>query len=144
MGTVRLNGAVFAVGIIVLVAGWAVYLLDRPPKGKELFWYKTVVVTNENGRIYATPDTLRMGVKDMVRWLRPSGQDFRVEFKNTEFPFAESEFSAERAKKYKRPEADTPFDDFKYSLIFESDTLDPIIKVEEDPPPGGDSTSYTP
>lgn len=134
--------------IIVALGGWGTYFFDWDPfkikEHKSEWWYRTILVTNEDGELHATPEDVVIGKEDMIRWQNPSRQDFRIEFENPEYPFTESRFPSARANKYQRPKADTPLDVFKYSVIFDSDTLDPIIKIEEEPPPGGDSAGVIP
>lgn len=142
------RGVPIIVVVILMVLGWITYFFDWDPLKMKLrmpnWWYRTVVVTNENGEVHATPNYLVMGRDDMVRWVNPSGMDFKIEFENQEYPFTESKFPSQVAKRYQRPKTGTPLDKYKYWVIFGSDTLDPIIKVEEDPPPGGDSAGVTP
>jgi hypothetical protein len=136
-------GILLVVFAVIALGGWATYFLGWDPLNIKPdlpdWWYRTVLVTNENGKLRATPDYLPMGKEDKVRWENPSRLDFRIEFENKEYPFTEPGFASDRANEYRRPKVDTPFDEFKYSVIFGSDTLDPILKIEEEPPPGGDS-----
>jgi hypothetical protein len=143
------RGVFIFVLLVLMLVGWITYFFDWDPlKIKQArmpdWWYRTVFVTHEDGNIYAHPDPLIMGREDMVRWENLSGMDFKIEFENPEYPFAQSKFPSQIAKRYQRPKTGTPLDKYKYSVIFGSDTLDPIIKVEEDPPPGGDSSGFTP
>ncbi|MBU1700274.1 MAG: hypothetical protein KJ970_11645 [Candidatus Eisenbacteria bacterium] len=145
MKSYRVNGWVLALGAVIMISGWGLYIIDRDPgingaAFKNEFWFRTVVVSHEDGQIAATPDPLRANPEDRIRWENPSGKDFRIEFENQEYPFTESKFSSEEAKTYKKLREGTPMRDYKYAVILGSDTLDPVIRIEQDPPPGGDSS----
>lgn len=137
------------IGAAVAVSGWVAYTTEWDPfkidVNRELpkWWYRTILVTNEDGKLNAYPEHVTMGKEDMLRWINPARSEFQIEFKDSYSPFEEWKLSTRKASTYQRPRTDTPLDEFEYSVIFGSDTLDPIIKVEEDPPPGGDSASVT-
>lgn len=134
----------------VAILGWALYLGDRgggedgndssqPQLGQ--FWYKTILVTKSGEEIKVDPEIKAMDKDDLVRWSSPSGEDFRIEFENGKSPFSISEMSGDEAAEFWSPLTDAARMDYKYSVIMGSYRLDPVIRVEEEGPADGDSSS---
>ncbi|MBD3333913.1 MAG: hypothetical protein GF355_00170 [Candidatus Eisenbacteria bacterium] len=138
-----------AIVLAVFATGWTASEMDQePPEGGKWIqvypWYRTIVVMTDGGSTYVYPDTLRMKNTDQVRWINPPGREFEIQFENADFPFGAARLVTDEAKEYRSPVSDTPAGDYKYAVIFGKDTLDPIIRIEEDPPPGGDSAGVSP
>lgn len=136
---------VFEVVLLALaVSGWIVYFAGLDPFNRyvappESWQYRTVDVWKDAAGIHVKPDPLRMNRSDMVRWANKSGEVFAVEFDNPHFPFNESVLTASQAAEYRTPKSDTPVGSYKYSVILGTERLDPVIRIEDNPPADGDS-----